>query len=151
MSLKTGIDTAYAYKFIRLMQKPFTEWTSYSYGIIDDKGNLIRLPKTKEEKGSYTPFHASIRAMKRLMNKVPGLSTMAMMATSWSAMASRFNLVEHEDVIFKELPLFEEMVAGDSGGDVSNISSGRTSGAITNKGPEVLTKTKRKKKKEDKV
>lgn len=142
-------DTVYAVKFIRLMQKPFSEWSAYKHSVIDDKGNLIKLPKTQEEKKAYTPFHASIRAMKRIMNTVPGLNTMATMATSWSAVASRYGLNEHEKEIFDALPLFEEMVAGDSSGDSTAIASGETSGVITNKGPDVMGK--RKKKKDDKV
>jgi hypothetical protein len=145
-------DTVYAVKFIRLMQKSFTEWGAYKHSIIDEKGNLIKLPKTPEEKKAYTPFHASIRAMKRIMNTVPGLNTLATMATTWSAVASRYGLNEHEQEIFDALPLFEEMVAGDSSGDPVAIASGETSGAITNKGPDVIGKTvKRKKKKEDKI
>lgn len=46
---------------------------------------------------------------------------------------------------FKEF-VNEEMATGDSGGLPSNIASGTTTGAVTNKGPEEIPK---KRKKED--
>ncbi|AVH85868.1 hypothetical protein [Enterobacteria phage T6] len=37
----------------------------------------------------------------------------------------------------------EDMVAGDSGGNPENISTGTTSGAVVNKGPEQIPKKKK--------
>ncbi|QBX32718.1 hypothetical protein Asfd1_92 [Aeromonas phage Asfd_1] len=39
----------------------------------------------------------------------------------------------------------EDMVAGDSGGSPVDIAAGKTSGAVTNVGPETLGKKKKKK------
>lgn len=144
-TIKSGIDAVYAYKFIRLMQKPFTEWKAYEAKIIDEKGTVLKRPTTPEEKASYTAFHASVRSIKRMLTTVPGLNGVASMMSAWSAVASRYNITESEQKeIFEALPLFEDMVAGDSGGSVQNIASGTTTGAITNKGPETLTSKKRK-------
>lgn len=143
-TIKTAIDSVYAYKFVRLMQKSFAEWTAFKTGVIDDKGNLIKRPSSPEEKTSYTPFHASVRAMKRMMNTVPGLTGVASMMTAWGAVASRFGINEEEQKeILSQLPVLEEMVAGDSGGSTENIASGKTTGAVTNKGPEVLGKKRK--------
>lgn len=144
-TIKSGIDAVYAYKFIRLMQKPFTEWKAYEAKIIDEKGTVLKRPTTPEEKASYTAFHASVRSIKRMLTTVPGLNGVASMMSAWSAVASRYNITESEQKeIFEALPLFEDMVAGDSGGSVQNIASGTTTGAITNKGPETLPSKKRK-------
>lgn len=143
-TIKSGIDAVYAYKFIRLMQKPFTEWKAYEAKIIDEKGTVLKRPSTPEEKASYTAFHASVRSIKRMLTTVPGLNGVASMMSAWSAVASRYNITESEQKeIFEALPLFEDMVAGDSGGSVQNIASGTTTGAITNKGPETLSKKRK--------
>lgn len=137
-------DTVYAYKFIRLMQKPFTEWSAYQAKIIDERGSVIKRPSTPEEKAAYTPFHASVRSIKRMMSTVPGLNGVSTMMSAWSAVASRFNITETEQQeILKALPLLEDMVAGDAGGNPQNIASGTTSGAIVNKGPETLPKKRK--------
>lgn len=143
-TIKGAMDAVYAYKFIRLMQKPFTEWKAYEARIIDDKGTVLKRPSSPEEKSAYTAFHASVRSIKRMLSTVPGLNGVASMMSAWSAVASRYNITESEQKeIFEALPLFEDMVAGDSGGSVQNIASGTTTGAITNKGPETLPKRKR--------
>lgn len=144
-TIKGAMDAVYAYKFIRLMQKPFTEWKAYEAKIIDEKGTVLKRPSTPEEKVAYTAFHASVRSIKRMMSTVPGLNGVASMMSAWSTVASRYNITESEQKeIFEALPLFEDMVAGDSGGSVQNIASGTTTGAITNKGPEQIpTKRKR--------
>ena len=90
--INTAIDSVYAYKFIRLMQKPFTEWKAYEAKIIDERGSVLKRPSTPEEKAAYTPFHASVRSMKRMMSTVPGLNGMASMMSAWSAVASRYNI-----------------------------------------------------------
>lgn len=144
-AIKTSIDTVYAYKFIRLMQKPFVEWKAYEAKIIDERGSVLKRPSSPEEKAAYTPFHASVRSIKRMMTTVPGLAGLGSMMSAWSAVASRYNITESEQKdIFEAIPMFESMVAGDSGGSAENIASGTTSGAVTNKGPETLGKTKRK-------
>lgn len=143
--IKTAVDSVYAYKFITLMQKDFSDWKAFGTGIIDAKGNVLKRPQTPEEKESYTPFHASIRSMKRMMGTIPGLTGVSSMMSAWSAVASRYGINEaQQKEIFEALPLFEEMVAGDAGYSAQNIASGVTSGAVTNKGPKTLGKKKRK-------
>lgn len=143
--INTTVDTVYAYKFIRLMKKPFTEWEAYKARIIDDRGSVLKRPSSPEEKASYTPFHASVRSIKRMLSTVPGLNGVSSMMSAWSAVASRFDITESQQKeIFEALPLFEAMVAGDAGGNPQNIASGTTSGDVVSKGPETLPKKKRK-------
>lgn len=143
--IKTAVDSVYAYKFIRLMQKDFSDWKAFGTGIIDAKGNVLKRPQTPEEKESYTPFHASIRSMKRMMSTIPGLTGVSSFMSSLSAVASRYGITESEQKEIVATLIKEDMVAGDSGYNAQNISSGVTSGAVTNKGPSAIgAKQKRK-------
>lgn len=147
-ALKTGIDSAYAFRFVRLMQKSFSEWKAFEYGIIDDRGNVLKRPKTDEEKSAYTPFHASIRSFKRTLNTVPGLTGLTSAMAGWSAISSRFSLTENDvQFIVKELnnPIFEDLVAGDSGGNPTNIAAGVTTGSVVSAGPSPMGKPKKRK------
>lgn len=144
-TIKTVTDSVYAYKFIRLMQKDFSDWKAFGTGVIDAKGNVLKRPQSPEEKESYTPFHASIRSMKRMMSTVPGLTGVSSFMSGLSAVASRYGITESEQQEIIKTLLGEAEVAGDSGYNAQNIASGLTSGAVTNKGPEVLGKKKKRK------
>ena len=133
-AIKTATDSVYAYRFIRLMQKSFVDWNAYELGVIDDKGNLIRRPKTDAEKSAYTPFHASIRSLKRTLGTIPGVTSWQVLASSLSAIGSRYGLTESDwSLISEELDepmIFEAVVSGDSNGDPVKIASGETSGSV---------------------
>ncbi|UJB55149.1 hypothetical protein [Enterobacter phage vB_EcRAM-01] len=143
-----NMDLTYSVRMIRLLKKPWTEWTAFKLGIIDGQGEVIRNPKTKEELEAYSPFHRSVRHIKRRLNAVPYMSGFMNLTSAYDSLRNRWNLTEteHEEIMLN-LPelrerLNEEMVAGDSGGSVDNIASGVTTGAITNKGPKVLGSTR---------
>ena len=119
-TLKTSIDSVYAYRFVRLMQKPFVDWKAYEFGIINANGRFLRRPKTEEEKSAYTPFHASVRSVKRLVSTVPGLNTATYLTQAYSAISSRLGLTE-------------SVTTGDAGGDPINIASGNNSGSIVHR------------------
>lgn len=161
--LVTNMDLTYSVRMIRLLKKSWTEWTAYKMGIIDGQGDVLRLPKTKEEKAAYSPFHRSVRHIKRRLNAVPFLTGFTDMRNSYDALRNRYNLTEeeHETVMFN-VPLLKEfldksdeideaMVSGDAGGDPGRISSGETSGDITRPAPETLPNDKDKKKKRRKL
>ena len=79
-----AIDLFVTYRFLRLLTTPFEKTDAYKLGIIDEKGNRIRKPKstkpavelaTSEQKNSYTILHKLIFNIKKLFGKVPGLRT----------------------------------------------------------------------------
>jgi hypothetical protein len=79
-----AIDLFVTYRFLRLLTTPFEKTDAYKLGIIDDKGNRIRKPKstkpavelaTSEQQNSYTILHKLVFNIKKLFNKVPGLRT----------------------------------------------------------------------------
>ena len=79
-----AIDLFVTYRFLRLLTTPFKDTDAFKLGIIDEKGNRIRKPKstqpavelaTSEQKNSYTILHKLVFNVKKLFNKVPGLRT----------------------------------------------------------------------------
>ena len=79
-----AIDLFVTYRFLRLLTTPFEKTDAFKFGIIDDKGNRIRKPKssqvaveltTSELKNSYTILHKLVFNIKKLFGKVPGLRT----------------------------------------------------------------------------
>ena len=79
-----AIDLFVTYRFLRLLTTPFKDTDAFKLGIIDEKGNRIRKPKstqpavelaTGEQKNSYTILHKLVFNIKKLFNKVPGLRT----------------------------------------------------------------------------
>ena len=79
-----AIDLFVTYRFLRLLTTPFEKTDAFKLGIIDEKGNRIKLPKstkvavelsTSELQSAYTILHKLIFNIKKLFNKVPGLRT----------------------------------------------------------------------------
>ena len=79
-----AIDLFVTYRFLRLLTTPFKDTDAFKLGIIDEKGNRVRLPKstkpaielsTSELKGAYTILHKLVFNIKKLFNKIPGLRT----------------------------------------------------------------------------
>ena len=79
-----AIDLFVTYRFLKLLTTPFEDQDAYKLGIIDEKGNRIRLPKstkpavelaTTELKNSYTILHKLVFNIKKIFAKVPGLRT----------------------------------------------------------------------------
>ena len=79
-----AIDLFVTYRFLRLLTTPFEDTDAFKLGIIDEKGNLIKLPKstkpavelsTSELKNSYTILHKLVFNIKKIFGKVPGLRT----------------------------------------------------------------------------
>ena len=72
--IKRAADTAYAFRFIRMLVMKWKDWDAYKLGIIDSKGKRIREVKldTDEKKGAWTYFIRLCANIKRLLQKVPG-------------------------------------------------------------------------------
>ena len=79
-----AIDLFVTYRFLKILTTPFEKMEAYKLGIIDEKGNRIRKPKstkpavelaTSEQKNAYTILHKLVFNIKKLFAKVPGLRT----------------------------------------------------------------------------
>lgn len=140
--IKSSPTNEWTYMFIKLMNTEFCKWPACPAGIIDAEGNLIKLPKTPEEKEAYTPFHAAVRAVKRTIDTCS--SDNEYVKTSWNKLASKHGLYADRHKIGKEVPCLEDMVAGDAGYTANNIASGVTSGDVVNAGPDCMPTKKKK-------
>ena len=68
------VDSAIAYKILKMLVTPFNETPAYRLGIIDATGKELRpISKlnTQTEKDSYTILHRMIYRIKRIIEKVP--------------------------------------------------------------------------------
>jgi hypothetical protein len=79
-----AIDLFVTYRFLKLLTTPFAKTDAFKLGIIDEKGNRIKKPKstqplvplaTVEQKNSYTILHKLVFNIKKIFDKVPGLRT----------------------------------------------------------------------------
>jgi len=79
-----AIDLFVTYRFLKLLTTPFEKTDAFKLGIIDEKGNRIKKPKstqpavelaTVEQKNSYTILHKLVFNIKKIFSKVPGVRT----------------------------------------------------------------------------
>lgn len=154
-AIKGAMDAYYASRFSTLMGQRWTQWDAYKRGIIDAKGNVIKKAETPREKASYTRFHAMVRSLKQSIQKFGGeAATTAIAAKAgWDTITEAYGKYQFEDSLVENFEktdldyLREAMVAGDHGGNADDIASGKNSGPITGKGPEILGKKKKKEEK----
>ena len=68
-----AVDLIITYRVIKLLVTPFNRQEAYKYGIIDDKGKVLRKFRTlqkPEEKKAYTLLHRFVFNLKRILQKV---------------------------------------------------------------------------------
>ncbi len=94
-------DLFYAFRFLRMLTTSWDNTKAFQYGIIDDKGKVLKKAKTLStpaEKSAYTVFHRLVFNIKRLLQKAPGggskLATYA---------AALFLIKEHTGLTEKEI------------------------------------------------
>jgi hypothetical protein len=63
-----GLEYYLRRKLKLLLLRPFSYWRAYGLGIIDDKGNLLRSPRS-DEKDVFNVFDNLIRKIKQLFLK----------------------------------------------------------------------------------
>ncbi len=74
MSLIGLTDNIYAFRFLWLLTRKWTDLPAYELGIIDVSGNPIKKYKDllkSDEKSAYTKFHRLVFSIKRLLEKAP--------------------------------------------------------------------------------
>ena len=72
--LRSGIDTYVLYTIVKKLASPFTEWTAFKLGVIDDKGNFLidKKNRTPEQYASLTYLDIFVMNLKKLLQKIPG-------------------------------------------------------------------------------
>ena len=68
-SVLSVADTAYAFRFLKLLITPWEKTSAYKEGLIDKNGKRDKSVKikTKQQKESYTIFHRLVYNIKRLV------------------------------------------------------------------------------------
>ena len=68
-----GIDFLITYRVVKLLVTPFERQEAYKFGIIDDKGKVLKkykTLKTEKERKSYTLLHRFVFNLKRILQRV---------------------------------------------------------------------------------
>ena len=75
--LSRAADLFYAFRFLKLLVTKWENVPAYKLGLIDKKGKRLKDVKieTPPQKSAYTVFHRLVFNIKRLLMKIPGVST----------------------------------------------------------------------------
>ena len=68
-----GIDFLITYRVVKLLVTPFEKQEAYKFGIIDDKGKVLKkykTLKTEKERKAYTLLHRFVFNLKRILQRV---------------------------------------------------------------------------------
>lgn len=68
-----AVDLVISYRVIKLLVTPFNKQEAFKFGIIDEKGKVLRKYKTlqkPEEKRAYTVLHRFVFNLKRILQRV---------------------------------------------------------------------------------
>lgn len=68
--MTSAVDLYVLYKFIKAISTPFDETPAFKLGIINEKGKLLKKPRTKEEKDAYDHFDRFTFNIKRILARV---------------------------------------------------------------------------------
>ena len=70
-----AIDAFITFRFLKLLVTPFNKTEAFKFGIIDERGKVLRKYKTLErvaERQAYTILHRLVFNVKKLIEKLPG-------------------------------------------------------------------------------
>jgi len=70
--MNRGVDLLITYRIVKMLSTPFKKQDAFKYGIIDDKGTVLRKFRTitsPKEKRAYTLLHRFVFNLKRLLAK----------------------------------------------------------------------------------
>ena len=116
-----GIDFLITYRVVKLMVTPFEKQEAFKFGIIDEKGKVLRKYKslkTEKERKSYTLLNRFFFNLKRILQKV-GLGgklgsfavALALLIKEDKSFATHKTLIESTVIKYlKDENLFEEML-----------------------------------------
>ena len=116
-----GIDFLITYRVVKLLVTPFEKQEAFKFGIIDEKGKVLRKYKslkTEKERKSYTLLNRFVFNLKRILQKV-GLGgklgsfavALALLIKEDKSFATHKTLIESTIIKYlKDENLFEEML-----------------------------------------
>ena len=108
--MSRAVDLLITYRIMKLLVTPFDKQEAFRYGIIDNKGKVLRKFSTitdSKEKRSYTILHRFVFNLKRIINFIPGgkskLGTYAAALGLLLKENKDINMVELERDLYKHL------------------------------------------------
>ena len=116
-----GIDFLITYRVVKLLVTPFEKQEAFKFGIIDEKGKVLKKYKdlrTEKERKSYTLLNRFVFNLKRILQKV-GLGgklgsfavALALLIKEDKSFATHKTLIESTVIKYlKDENLFEEML-----------------------------------------
>ena len=116
-----AVDLVITYRVIKLLVTPFEKQEAYKFGIIDNKGKVLRKYKTlklEKERKAYTLLHRFVFNLKRILQRV-GLGSklgsfavaLALLIKEDKKYAEHKTLIESQVIKYlKNEKLFEEML-----------------------------------------
>tara|TARA_A100001201_G_scaffold99522_1_gene85658 strand:- start:587 stop:1066 length:480 start_codon:yes stop_codon:yes gene_type:complete len=116
-----GIDFLITYRVVKLLVTPFEKQEAYKFGIIDNKGKVLKkykTLKTEKERKSYTLLHRFVFNLKRILQRV-GLGSklgsfavaLALLIKEDKKFAEHKTLIEQTVIKYlKEEDLYNEML-----------------------------------------
>jgi len=116
-----GIDFLITYRVVKMLVTPFEKQEAFKFGIIDEKGKVLRKYKslkTEKERKSYTLLNRFVFNLKRILQKV-GLGgklgsfavALALLIKEDKSFATHKTLIESTIIKYlKDENLFEEML-----------------------------------------
>ena len=116
-----GIDFLITYRVVKLLVTPFEKQEAYKFGIINDKGKVLKkykTLKTEKERKSYTLLHRFVFNLKRILKKVGLGSKLGSFAVALALLIREDKrYAEHQPLIertiikyLKENNLYEEVM-----------------------------------------
>ena len=119
--MSRAVDLLITYRIMKLLVTPFNKQEAYKYGIIDDKGKVLRKWSTinkSQEKKSYTILHRFVFNLKRILQKVGLGGKLGTFAVALATLIREHKEFEqHQKLIestvvkyLKEQKLYEELL-----------------------------------------
>jgi hypothetical protein len=126
-----AVDLLIRYRVVKLLVTPFNRQEAYKYGIIDDKGKVLKKFKTlqkPEEKKAYTLLHRFVFNLKRILQKVGLGSRLGSFAVALGLLIKEDkSYINHKDAIesgvisyLKENNLYDELLKEE--GDIPELN-----------------------------
>lgn len=132
-------DTLIVYLILKKLTVPFKEWKAYELGIIDEKGNKLRDPKTPEEKKEWNILTIFIWNIKKLIQKFIGKSKLAAYLSAAYLLKDSFKIIY---VSNKNLLTETDMEIINSITAIEKIALVETMNKIKNKQSIIITENK---------
>lgn len=107
------VDYYLVYSFIKRLVTPFDQWYAYKLGIIDEKGNQLKLRKdfkTVEERDAFQLFDLLVLKLKKILMTMPaGQTKLATYAAAlWLIKEKLYQKEETHEVDVNEFIAFYE-------------------------------------------